>query len=30
VLELTERHHGFLGFSPPQADALMRSTTKAG
>ncbi len=30
VLELTERHHGFLGFSPPQADALMRSTTGKG
>jgi len=27
VLELTERRHGFLGFSPPQANALMRSTT---
>jgi|SRR5579884_3506199 len=26
VLELTERHEGFLGFSPPQADGLMRST----
>jgi catechol 2,3-dioxygenase-like lactoylglutathione lyase family enzyme len=26
VLELTERHGGYLGFSPPQADALMRST----
>lgn len=26
VLEVTERRHGFLGFSPPQADALMRST----
>src|SRR2546422_4957654 len=25
VLELTERHHGFLGFSPPQANVLMRS-----
>lgn len=30
VLELTERHHGFQGFSPPQANALMRSTVKAG
>jgi len=30
VLELTERHHGFLGFSPPQANALMRSTVEAG
>lgn len=28
VLELTERHAGFLGFSPPSADALMRSTVK--
>ncbi|MER3425261.1 MAG: hypothetical protein C4293_20580 [Nitrospiraceae bacterium] len=28
VLELTERHHGFQGFSPPQADGLMRSTRK--
>ena len=30
VLELTERHEGFLGFSPPQADGLMRSTAKPG
>lgn len=30
VLELTERHQGFLGFSPPQADALMRSTAGKG
>lgn len=30
VLELTERHHGFQGFSPPQANALMRSTAEAG
>lgn len=30
VLELTERHQGFLGFSPPQADGLMRSTKKTG
>ncbi len=30
VLELTERHHGFLGFSPPQANALMRSTVESG
>lgn len=30
VLELTERHHGFQGFSPPQANALMRSTVEAG
>jgi len=28
VLELTERHHGFLGFSPPQANALMQSTAE--
>lgn len=28
VMELTERHEGFLGFSPPQADGLMRSTAK--
>jgi len=28
VVELTERHEGFLGFSPPQADGLMRSTDK--
>jgi catechol 2,3-dioxygenase-like lactoylglutathione lyase family enzyme len=26
VLELTERHGGYQGFSPPQADNLMRST----
>ncbi len=26
VLELTERHHGYQGFSPPQADSLMQST----
>jgi catechol 2,3-dioxygenase-like lactoylglutathione lyase family enzyme len=26
VLELTERHRGFQGFSPPQADGLMQST----
>jgi hypothetical protein len=26
VLELTERHRGYQGFSPPQADSLMRST----
>jgi catechol 2,3-dioxygenase-like lactoylglutathione lyase family enzyme len=26
VLELTERHAGYQGFSPPQADGLMRST----
>ncbi len=28
VVELTERHQGYLGFSPPQADSLMRSTVK--
>jgi len=28
VLEVTERRHGFLGFSPPQANALMRSTVE--
>ncbi len=27
VLELTERHRGFQGFSPPQANILMQSTT---
>ncbi len=26
VLELAERHGGYLGFMPPQADSLMRST----
>jgi len=26
VLELAERHHGFSGFSPPQANSLMQST----
>ena len=26
VLELTERHRGYLGFLPPQADGLMEST----
>lgn len=26
VVELTERHKGFMGFSPPQADRLMQST----
>jgi hypothetical protein len=26
VLELAERHQGYLGFLPPQADSLMRST----
>lgn len=29
VLELAERHHGFAGFSPPQANSLMQSTVKA-
>lgn len=28
VLELIERHAGYQGFSPPQADALMQSTVK--
>ncbi|MBM4121480.1 MAG: hypothetical protein FJ249_02660 [Nitrospira sp.] len=28
VVELTERHEGFLGFSPPQADGLMKSTAR--
>lgn len=27
VLELAERHHGYQGFSPPQADSLMKSST---
>jgi len=26
VLELAERHRGYQGFSPPQADSLMKST----
>ncbi|MEQ1793332.1 MAG: hypothetical protein ABL970_03995 [Nitrospira sp.] len=26
VLELTERHRGYQGFLPPQADSLMKST----
>lgn len=26
VLELAERHEGFTGFQPPQADSLMKST----
>lgn len=26
VLELAERHRGYLGFLPPQADSLMKST----
>lgn len=29
VLELAERHQGYQGFSPPQADSLMRATIKA-
>lgn len=28
VLELAERHRGFEGFSPPQANSLMQSTVK--
>ena len=28
VLELTERNRGYQGFSPPQADSLMKSTVK--
>ena len=28
VLELTERHFGFLGFLPPKADALIKSSAK--
>ena len=28
VLELTERHHGYQGFSPPQANSLMQSTAR--
>ena len=28
VLELAERHRGFQGFSPPQANSLMQSTTQ--
>ncbi|MBI2066945.1 MAG: hypothetical protein HYW02_05955 [Deltaproteobacteria bacterium] len=28
VLELTERHEGYLGFLPPQADGLMKSSIK--
>ena len=28
VLELAERHFGFAGFSPPQAEGLMQSTIK--
>lgn len=30
VLELAERHEGYLGFLPPQADGLMRSTVAPG
>jgi len=26
VLELAERHQGYLGFLPPQANSLMKST----
>ncbi len=26
VLELAERHFGFAGFAPPQANSLMQST----
>jgi len=29
VLELAERHQGYQGFSPPQADSLMRATIHA-
>lgn len=29
VLELTERHRGYMGFSPPQADALMQASVVA-
>lgn len=28
VVELTERHHGYTGFSPPQANRLMEYTRK--
>ncbi len=28
VLELAERHRGFQGFSPPQANSLMQSTVR--
>lgn len=28
VLELAERHRGYLGFLPPQADSLMKSSTR--
>lgn len=30
VLELAERHEGYLGFLPPQADSLMKSTRPRG
>lgn len=29
VVELTERHQGYLGFSPPQANKLMESTRRS-
>jgi len=29
VLELAERHQGYQGFLPPQADSLMRSTVQS-
>jgi 4-hydroxyphenylpyruvate dioxygenase-like putative hemolysin len=29
VLELAERHEGYQGFSPPQADSLMRATVQS-
>ena len=28
VIELTERHHGYAGFLPPQADGLMKSSVQ--
>ncbi len=28
VLELTERHHGYSGFLPPQAEGLMKASTQ--
>jgi hypothetical protein len=28
VIELTERHHGYKGFLPPQAQGLMQSSTQ--
>ncbi|MEE9258419.1 MAG: hypothetical protein V3U37_02650, partial [Nitrospinaceae bacterium] len=30
VLELIERHNGYMGFLPPQADGLMESTRRKG